>query len=288
MPVRAHRLLERCVRAWRYLRDLARDRRLILARQSRGDGCRPCYYGSVVDPIEALGPGQAHVYYAWVAEALDASEHERLSALLSDEERARHARFHFEHDRHSYVMAHALTRSVLGSITGVAPRGLRFEVGPHGRPELSWPERQPALRFNLSHTRGMVACAVALAQDIGVDVEQVERRLDVHALARSVFSEEERADLEALPPEAQRGRFFELWTLKEAYIKAVGQGLALPLRSISLQLAPGRAPRIGFAPPVIDDATQWWFHVVQPRPTHTLAVAVRCDSEPLIALHEFR
>jgi 4'-phosphopantetheinyl transferase len=240
----------------------------------------------VVGPIEALGPGQARVYYAWVAEALAAAEHERLSALLSDEERARHARFHFEHDRHSYLMAHALTRSVLGRLTGVAPPALRFELGPHGRPELCLPDGSPPVRFNLSHTRGLVACAVALAHDIGVDVEQVERRLDVQALARSVFSSEERAELDTLPSEAHRGRFFELWTLKEAYIKAVGQGLALPLRSISLQLAPGRDPRIGFVPPVIDDAEQWWCRVVQPLPTHTLAVAMRCDSEPLITVHE--
>jgi 4'-phosphopantetheinyl transferase len=241
----------------------------------------------VVGPIDALGPGQARVYYAWVAEALDAAEYERLRALLSDVERARHTRFHFEHDRHSYLIAHALTRSVLGGLTGIAPQALSFELGPHGRPELCLAEPHPPVRFNLSHTRGLVACAVALAHDVGVDVEQVERRLDVQALARSVFSTEERTELEALPDEAQRSRFFELWTLKEAYIKAVGLGLALPLRSISLQLAPGRHPGIRFAPPVVDDAKQWWFRVLQLRATHTLAVAMRCDSEPLITVHAF-
>src|SRR5258706_660501 len=128
--------------------------------------------------VVPLEPAEVRVYYAPSASVEDSAEHARCLARLSDEERERHRRFHFERDRHSYLAAHALTRSVLGELVACAPEQLRFAAGPHGRPELCEPEPEPRLRFNLSHTHGMVACGVALEHDIGVDVEYVERRLE--------------------------------------------------------------------------------------------------------------
>jgi len=240
----------------------------------------------MVDGIDALGEGQARVYYRWVEDQGDPAQTERWRRLLSEEERTRQVRFYFEHDRQTYLAAHALTRTVLSRLVGAPPASLRFELGERGRPELSYPALQPALRFNLSHTRGLVACAVAIAADVGVDVEQVERRLDIDQLARSVFSESEREAMAALPVEAQRKRFFQLWTLKESYIKAVGKGLALPLRAISLRLDAEPTPRIEFGPQIADDGRDWWFHVRQPRPSHMLSVALRSAGQPRFALHE--
>jgi 4'-phosphopantetheinyl transferase len=240
----------------------------------------------MVDGTDALGEGQARVYYAWVQDAGDPAETERRRRLLSEDERTRHLRFYFEHDRQTYLAAHALTRTVLGKLVDAPPASLRFELGEHGRPELSFPAQRPALRFNLSHTRGLVACAVAIEADVGVDVEQVERRLDIEQLARSVFSESERNAMAALPVEAQRTRFFELWTLKESYIKAVGKGLALPLRAITLQLDAQPTPRIEFGPQIADDGRQWWFEVQQPRASHMLSVALRSASKPRFSVYE--
>jgi 4'-phosphopantetheinyl transferase len=240
----------------------------------------------MVDSTDALGEGQVRVYYTWVDDEGDPAQTERRRRLLSDEERTRQIRFYFEHDRQTYLAAHALTRTVLSRLVGVPPTSLRFELGERGRPELSSPASQPALRFNLSHTRGLVACAVAFEADVGVDVEQVERRLDIDQLARSVFSESEREAMAALPVEARRTRFFQLWTLKESYIKAVGKGLALPLRAISLHLDMEPRPRIEFGPQIADDGRHWWFDVRQPRPSHMLSVALRSESPPRFGLHE--
>jgi 4'-phosphopantetheinyl transferase len=227
-----------------------------------------------------LAPGEARVFYAWSAPLTSPELSERCRVLLSDEEQARAQRFRFVEDQQTYLLAHALTRSLLAELCGVAPRALRFENGAHGRPELAWPERTPPLRFNLSHTRGLVACAVALEHDVGVDVEHADRRVDIDQLARSVFSDAERAALARLEGDARRARFFELWTLKEAYIKAVGKGLALRLQAISLELDALPVPRIAFAAPVEDDPQAWSLHVERPGPGHTLAVALRV-SEPL-------
>lgn len=232
----------------------------------------------MIDTVSQLEPDEVRVYYAPSACVADPVQAERCLAMLSIEERERQARFFFEPDRQSYLAAHALTRGVLAELLGVAPAELCFLLGPHGRPELSYPDRQPRLRFNLSHTRGLVACAVTLEHAIGVDVEQLERRVEIDQLARSVFSEAERKALAGLSPERRRVRFFELWTLKESYIKAVGQGLALPLRSITLTLDSGQQPCIALGAPIADDGAEWWLHVREPVREYMLAVAVHASS----------
>ncbi len=224
-----------------------------------------------------LEPSEIRVLHASSAALSDAARRACLR-VLSDDERARHLRFRFEQDRDAYLLAHALTRTLLAGQLEVEPRALRFKAGPHGRPELDWPRSSPALRFNLSHTRGLVACALALEHDVGVDVEHFERRVELEQVARSVFSEPERAALMALPPEGRRRRFFELWTLKEAYIKAVGKGLALPLRAITLELAPAAPPRLQLAAPIQDNAERWFFALDEPAPGYLLAVAAGSPS----------
>jgi 4'-phosphopantetheinyl transferase len=201
--------------------------------------------------------------------------------MLSVEERERHLRFRFERDRQSYLCAHALTRGVLAQLLGAEPDELRFELGPHGRPEICWPDRRPRLRFNLSHTRGLVACGLSLEHDVGVDVEQLDRRVEIDQLAPSVFSLSERSELARLGTEQKRERFFQLWTLKEAYIKAVGTGLSTPLRAISVELGLAHAPRLHFAEPLIDDGTRWLLHVRRIASAHMLAVAVNAATVDL-------
>jgi 4'-phosphopantetheinyl transferase len=236
---------------------------------------------------EPLEPDEVRVYHAF-CEGLDAGAVERCLALLSDEECARYLRFHFEHDRHSYLAAHALTRAVLAPLVGASEPELQFEAGAHGRPELIQPAHAPRLRFNLSHTRGLVACAVALERAVGVDVEHAERRTDIAQLAPAVFSDVERASLDALPEADKRARFFRLWTLKEAYIKAIGKGLSLPLRSITLELPSGEQPRLRFAPPLTDDGSHWWLDVHEPRLGHVLAVAVQMAPPVRATIHEWK
>jgi len=228
--------------------------------------------------MATLSPSQALVYWATPEDWTRGGDPEATLALLPDDERARMGRFHFERDREIFLTAHGLLRQVLSVHTGQPARSLTFERGEHGRPELAGPA-SGAVRFNLSHTEGLVTVVVHPTADCGVDVERVGRRTDALKVAERFFSPEEVAGLHAQPAERQRQRFFELWTLKEAYIKARGMGLALPLRRFSFQLdAP---PPIHFTcEPEVDDAPgDWWFHQRAPSDDHLLAVAIRCPRE---------
>lgn len=169
----------------------------------------------------------------------------RLAALLDDDERARAQRLRAAHDRAAYIAAHALLRAMLSAQCDVAPPDWRFAAGEHGKPFLvNGPAQSP--RFSLSHTRGVAAVAIGEGADIGVDVEaqRAETRSstarDDLALARRFFAPEEIACLEARTGEERRDAFLALWTLKEAVIKATGQGLSAPLDGFSLRLDPPR------------------------------------------------
>lgn len=206
---------------------------------------------------------EVHVYFAR-PERHDEAGLGRAWELLSEEERARAMRFRFERDRVLYVLAHALVRRELARYLRVTALELRFENNAHGRPELvvpSSPEPSARLRFNLSHTRGLVGCAVTLGADVGFDVEEV-RPVAPLEIADRYFSAPELERLRALEPSAQGRRFFTLWSLKEAYVKARGVGLTLGLHSFALHpRADGTAEleRLAEHPP--DErpwAFQWW------------------------------
>ncbi len=153
--------------------------------------------------------------------------------LLSDDERARHDRYRHERDRNLHLTARLMTRTVLSRcMPGVSPRDWKFRPGPHGKPEIAGPEMGMHSRkwhFNVTHTEGVVVLAVAQGTPVGVDVERIDRPSNFEGLARRFFAPEEAAAIEAAD-EARRGAlFYRIWTLKEAYVKAIGKGLAHPL-----------------------------------------------------------
>ena len=224
-----------------------------------------------------LVPGQIQVHYAFTDRFADVGQLEAFAALLSDEERARRERFRFERDRHLYLVAHALVRDRLSALTGLPPRALQFESGEHGKPELVSPGAATGVRFNLSHTHGLVACAVGLHDDLGVDVEHRDRTVELEQVARSVYSPAELEGLLALEGRARRVRFFQLWTLKEAYIKAVGQGLSMPLKQITLSVG-GPEISLDLSQSDLGDGADWCLTLAEPGADHQLAVAVRSRS----------
>jgi 4'-phosphopantetheinyl transferase len=205
---------------------------------------------------------------------------DQYRALLSAEERAREARFHFDADRERFVIGRALVRLQLSRFLGGDPRQWRFEANAHGRPALRSPGRGRPLGFNVSHTRGLVACAVAGTRDVGVDVECVDRAL-THDIADRFFAPAEVAALRAQPDADRRRVFFDYWTLKEAYIKARGMGLALPLRHFAFSLRPPGSPTIAFDPEIDDDPGTWQFAQAWPTARHRLALAVRRSGDDL-------
>jgi len=213
------------------------------------------------------------------------------AAPLSADERERAARFVFARDRADYVAAHVLLRQMLCEVAGGRPEDWRFALTSHGKPVLANPPPGATVAFNLSHTRGLVACVVSHASraddrtdegpdggiDVGIDVEGLRVRDapgELLALAARFFSAAEVRGLEAEAIGDRDARFLDLWTLKEAYIKAVGLGLSIPLDSFGFALD-GRGA-LQFAPPATDnDAAAWQFALFEPSKQHRLAVAIR-------------
>jgi 4'-phosphopantetheinyl transferase len=134
------------------------------------------------------------------------------------------------------------------------------------------------LHFNLSRSNGFIVCLVALHREIGVDVEDTERPSDILTIADHFYSRPEIAALRALPEEVQRIRFFEYWTLKEAYIKARGMGMSLPLDQFSFHLEPSRPVRVSFDHQLKDNALTWEFGQFRPTARHMIAVAIRREA----------
>lgn len=227
--------------------------------------------------LSPLPPGHAMVWWLPVPGA-DA-DWRRLERCLNGEERERAARFRFDADRHAYIAAHALVRALLSTCDGaVAPAAWRFTATGHGRPEIAADlAGTPPLRVNLSHTRRLVAAAVCRGHDVGIDTEDATRGTLTMDLAAHFFAPAEVAQLQAMPAAVRRDALYGFWTCKEAYIKAVGLGLSLPLDSFFFTLDPATLePRtIGFAPGGGDDPGGWLFRRLLPLPGHPLALALR-------------
>lgn len=224
----------------------------------------------------SLADGEVHVWYAR-ADLIGDAALAQYESLLSRDEIARRNRYRFEKDRRLLLVSHALLRLGLSRYVDVAPTGWTFVQNGYGKPEIARPRTDPPLRFNLSHTRGMAALAVTLGREIGVDVENCLRNIDAVGLAGRYFSPREAAELRSLPPEQRQSRFFDFWTLKEAYIKARGMGLSFPLRDFSMAVDTSPV-EIKFAAGVDDVAVEWQFEQFHPSEHHKIAVAVRRDT----------
>jgi 4'-phosphopantetheinyl transferase len=191
--------------------------------------------------------------------------------LLSVDERIRADRFKFERHRRQYVFAHAMLRLALSrAAPNVAPSDWSFATGRHGRPFVAAPAT--TLHFSLSHSDGCVACVVSGHEAVGVDVETVSRRPAPLSTALRFFAPEEVEALRGLPEPDAIERFFDFWTLKEAYLKARGFGLNLPLDAFAMQVAPDDI-QIRFKPDIADDPKGWRFSLMSPSPSHRLAIA---------------
>ena len=194
-------------------------------------------------------------------------------AVLSEEERVRARRFHFERDRDAYTTARALVRRAISTVMPGVPADWEFETNAYGRPELACPNPDK-VSFNLSRARTMTACAVCEGDEVGIDIEDLERPGETGSVAESYFAPSEVRALRALPAEQQRLRFFEYWTLKESYIKARGMGLSLPLDRFAFRFEDGVA-HVDVDPELGDDGRYWAFQLIRPDARHLVAVCLR-------------
>ena len=157
-----------------------------------------------------------------------------LQQTLAEDERQKAERFHFMHDRLHYIVARGLLRTLLGHYLKQSPEQLRFIYNPYGKPALA-PE-QATVSFNLSHAGGLVLYAFARNRALGIDVEKMRTNLDYEQIAEHVFSPYERNVLRTLPADQKIEAFFNGWARKEAYIKARGRGLSLPLNEFDVTM----------------------------------------------------
>jgi 4'-phosphopantetheinyl transferase len=196
-------------------------------------------------------------------------------ALLSSEERARHRRFARAADRNLFLASRVLVRRTLSRYGDLEPAAWSFRRDRQGRPEIANAGSPRGLRFSLSHTRGMIALMVHRDVAAGVDVERFRRVASLPSVARTVFATAERNALFALPREEQEARFYRLWTLKEAFVKATGRGLSLPLKDFWFVWSDDDAVRLLCRPSIDPDPIAWAFTLWRPLPHHVLATACR-------------
>jgi len=203
------------------------------------------------------------------------------SALLDGDEIARAKRLRFDADRRHFIAGRALVRRALSRFIDVDPADWRFVANSFGRPQVSAPAEGRRLRFSASRTAGLVMVAVTTAREIGADVE----RLGVYPseVAPHFFSADEAEAIRRAPQADRSMLFFRLWTLKEAYAKARGIGLSIPLPGLSFRQF-GETARLTIDPSLEDDSGNWTFRLFQPGPRYVAALCVDVGRRPPVTV----
>lgn len=205
---------------------------------------------------------------------VDARLFDEYRQRLPKEEVSRADRFVLERSRQESLITRMLVRTVLSHYTGHDIGAWRFARGAHGKPSVAWPAGVP-LEFNLSHADGLVVCAVTGGCEVGVDAENLNRKTDHLALARRYFAPAEAAAIEHAPPKSQAALFLRFWTLKEAFIKARGLGLSIPLAHVAFSLADDRPPTICFGERIHCRPEDWQFAELLITASHQVALSAR-------------
>jgi 4'-phosphopantetheinyl transferase len=205
----------------------------------------------------------AFLYYLAVPDPVAAASLAACRAIVSAEELARSEAFVLARHRSQRLLARALVRRVLSNLTGAEPASWRFRQNDYGRPEIEVPWAYRALKFSLSHTNGLLACLAAWDRQVGVDVEPLRPVASLLEVAEAQFANCETAALRNLASDAQNSAFLELWTLKEAYLKARGLGLSAGLSRVAFRVKQDAGYQIsaGFDPELADDPAQWQFEL---------------------------
>lgn len=208
--------------------------------------------------------------------------------LCSLKEKKRSKEFYFEKDQSQFILSRAFLRTVLSHYLPTKPNEWQFIRNSFGKPSIQFPIYKNVLQFNLSHTKEWIVCAVTWNYDIGVDVECYLRQVKNKELACRFFAQQEVDQLSQLSVEKQKFHFFDYWTLKEAYIKACGKGLYIPLNSFSFELDQNEI-KIHFDFETQDHLNNWNFWLLQPNLPYKIAIALHHKKErinPQLKIYE--
>ena len=223
--------------------------------------------------------------HVWRASLDDAGESLCvLAQFLSPDEQLRASRFRFQQDRDRFVAGRGILRVILGGYVAAPPDRLTISYGPRGKPFLAGRE-MGSLRFNLSHSQGLALYAFALGRNVGVDVEALRPVPDADQIVERILSPSERAEFRSLPGHQKQRAFFHCWTQKEAFIKAVGDGLSLALDRFDVSVSPDEAARLLRVDGDPESAGHWMMQSLNPAPGFLGALA--CDGSHRVVLWEW-
>jgi 4'-phosphopantetheinyl transferase len=213
--------------------------------------------------------------HAWRA-TLDQppSQIQSLLLNLATDEQTRAERFHFARDRARFIVARGVLRAILGHYLNREPECLSFCYGSHGKPALAGQSDRGAIRFNVSHSHGVALYAFTRGREVGIDIERIRFDLAVAEIADRFFSRREIAILRTLPAALQHQAFFRCWTRKEAYIKARGEGLSLPLNQFDTLPVPAEPGAVFDAEQPPPETSRWSIQDLFPLPGYAAALAV--------------
>lgn len=225
-----------------------------------------------------ISSNEIHLWYSYDEKIHDAQLLSRYILLLNEKEREKQKRLCFEKDRHQYLVTRAMVRSVLSLyVDDIPPEKWKFAKNKYGKPFICNTTLRIPISFNISHCEKLVIMAVTLGKEVGVDVEYLLRPGDTLSMAKRYFSQEEVRQLNALPVENQKERFFDLWTLGEAYLKACGVGLSVPQDHFSYTFPRAGEIEISFTPQRNDQPQYWHFWQILPNDIHKVGMALKSD-----------
>jgi 4'-phosphopantetheinyl transferase len=232
----------------------------------------------VESPVR-IAPDEVHLWRVDL-EAIAGNE-AHWTAIISDDERARGARFHFPIHRQYFIAGRAVLRRILAAYLSTDPKELTFSYSTKSKPALAGAHAN-RISFNVSHSGEIALIAVTQNHQIGVDVELIRRDFDTAAIATRFFSEAEQEQLAALPSERRHETFFLCWTRKEAYIKATGEGLSLPLRQFDVSIAPHSQNALLATRPDAAESKRWSLRDVAVKAEYVGAVCVSGNDWKLV------
>ncbi|NES02543.1 MAG: 4'-phosphopantetheinyl transferase superfamily protein [Okeania sp. SIO2F4] len=222
-----------------------------------------------------VSPNNVHIWSTNLK--LLPSQIEELSTILSSDEIERANKFYFERDKNRFIIARGKLRKILSRYLNIEPEKLQFTYSDRGKPYL----KDTSILFNLSHSQDLALYAITQVNSIGIDLEYIRPMNDAENLAKRFFSHQEYNLISQLPPQKQQETFFKLWTCKEAYLKATGDGLAGGLEKVEISLNPKKPVEFFSINQDIKEASHWYLHQFIPEPNYIAAVVVAGKNQNL-------
>jgi 4'-phosphopantetheinyl transferase len=229
-----------------------------------------CIWG--LSPLALVLPrDEIHVWRIPLQQPIDYVE--RLAKILSRDEQIRAESFRFERDRRRFIVGRGTLRIILGRYLCIEPEHLKFCYGLHGKPCLAQEHNPYSIQFNLAHSNELALCALTCSGEIGIDLEYVQPLPDAEQIASRFFAKNELTRLLMLHENQRAEIFLTYWTCKEAFIKAVGDGLARPLDQFEILLAPGEQPRL-FIKGEHQESSRWSIQTLTPEVDYMAALVI--------------